>query len=132
MTPLGPCRSGEHWLGVVSEWVLACYGCWMSKLKPAAIYYAFSAWPGLMQLNAGRACHAQPCSMLVGCHPSLCRLSNPSHAQESADSQMVARLLHRLLQNYEQHTGEDFSGEQASAVQAVSTYACAGMQELNP
>ena len=28
---------------------------------------------------------------------------------------MVARLLHRLLQSYEQHTGEDFEGEQASA-----------------
>lgn len=39
-------------------------------------------------------------------------LSNPSHAEESADSQMVARLLHRLLQSYEQHTGEDFEGEQ--------------------
>ena len=47
------------------------------------------------------------------CLPILRRLANPSHAEESQDSQMVARLLHRLLQTFEQHTGEDFEGEQA-------------------
>lgn len=42
---------------------------------------------------------------------AACRLANPSHAEESHDSQMVARLLHRLLQAYERSTGEDFEGQ---------------------
>lgn len=43
---------------------------------------------------------------------------------------MVARLLHRLLQTYEQHTGEDFEGEQASVGGWVWGWCCCGLRDL--
>lgn len=41
-----------------------------------------------------------------------CRLSNPAGGEEAHDSQMVARIVQRLLATYRKQAGEEFEGEE--------------------